>query len=101
MLLLLQVPTGRAPDVWRQLPSAVFQAAQMQQFRALDSQEFERVMDFMQTMASAAQLVVDQLKERDREVRAADERARAAEARAIQLQQQLLEAQQQLAALEV
>jgi hypothetical protein len=108
LVLLLQEATGGARDVWHKLPSAVFEAAKFQQFRAIDSQEFERVMEFMQTMTDAAEIIVGQLKERDREVKAADERARAAdnrasaaEARAGQLQQQLLEAQQQLAALQV
>jgi hypothetical protein len=71
----------------------VFEATRFQQFRAVDNEEFENVMDFMQTMTEAAELILRQLKERDREVRAA-------EARADQLQQQLLEAQRQLAALQ-
>jgi hypothetical protein len=65
--VLLQVSTDTAPDVWRKLPTAVFEATKFQLFRAYDSEQYERVMDYMQTMTDAAEIIVGQLKERDRE----------------------------------
>lgn len=84
----LQSPTGSEPDVWRQLPSALFQAAGFQMFRAFDDDEFHKGPDFMQSQIAAGMVIMRQLRERDQELQAAEEKNR-------QLQEQLLQAQQQ------